>query len=592
MIFKDIFLVHESTLVQTTWSKILQSYLLDMLVLALFLILFYMYSLGHYPLFIPDEGRYSEAAREMILTGNYITPHVNNVVFLEKPIFHFWLQAIALHFFGVNEWAVRFFPSLIGVLGCLITYLCGRYLFDRQTAIIASVILATSPLYFGAAHYANLDLEVAVFVSSSLLFFITAVKGYHRSLFLFLSYGCAALAFLTKGLIAIAFPILVIGIWILLLNRWNILKKIHAIKGTILFLIIILPWLILAQQSNPAFFHYFIVVHQITRFLSVGVFNNPMPIWFYVPVVIIGLFPWTVVLFQSARSAASNIYHRANNYETELFLLIWPSVIILFFSIPHSKMIGYILPVFPPLALLIAHYLALQINNKNNSRIVLLLMCANFLLAIIIFILTYIKPIIFSPQFKIYSNAMVLTLCISSILLFFAKKNMKAIFVSCILTNIFLLIILMHGASFLNTHSTKPLVQVLKKYLIPQDEVVNYFKFYQDVPFYLQRYVTIVADWHDQNILFHDNWKRELWSGIAFQNNREQLIDEDTFWQRYDGNKRLFIFLNENDFAGFKSKAKQYFFIKKNNHVILLSNQSMIKQEKPLLSKTIKREIN
>src|SRR3990167_6993652 len=100
MIFKDIFLVHESTLVQTTWSKILQSYLLDMLVLALLLILFYMYSLGHYPLFIPDEGRYSEAAREMILTGNYITPHVNNVVFLEKPIFHFWLQAIALHFFG------------------------------------------------------------------------------------------------------------------------------------------------------------------------------------------------------------------------------------------------------------------------------------------------------------------------------------------------------------------------------------------------------------------------------------------------------------------------------------------------------------
>src|SRR5579862_9516747 len=144
-------------------STIFKPFLLDLLCLTALIGFFYYFYLGTYPLFTPDEGRYAEVAREMVATGDYITPRVNGVAFLDKPILYYWLQAAAIHLFGLKEWALRFFPALLGLLSCLVTYSCGCVLFNRRTGLLASLILATSPLYFSGAHYANLDLEMAVF---------------------------------------------------------------------------------------------------------------------------------------------------------------------------------------------------------------------------------------------------------------------------------------------------------------------------------------------------------------------------------------------------------------------------------------------
>ena len=185
-----------------------RSWIIDLALLGAILSLFYAFCLGSYPLFTPDEGRYSEVAREMVATGDYITPRVNGVIFLDKPILYYWLQATAINLFGLNEWALRFFPALFGVFGCLMSYACGRKLFNRRTGIVAAVILGATPLYFASAHYANLDLEVAVWISCTLLSFITAVRNPARpqASWLFATYIFAALAFLTKGLIGFAFP--------------------------------------------------------------------------------------------------------------------------------------------------------------------------------------------------------------------------------------------------------------------------------------------------------------------------------------------------------------------------------------------------
>ena len=254
-------LISENQQVQSTNKlSIRNTWLSDTCSLVIFIGIFYLLWLGSYSLFTPDEGRYSEVAREMVATNDYITPRVNGVAFLDKPVLYYWLQAAAINLFGVNEWALRFFPALLGVLGCIVTYICGRQLFDRRTGIIAAIILATTPLYFGGAHYADLNLEVAVLITCTLLFFITAIQtsGRNQRNFIIAAWVSAALAFLTKGLIGIAFPAMIAGTWIILLWRWDVLKKIRLITGFMLFIIITLPWYMLVQKANPAFLHYFL----------------------------------------------------------------------------------------------------------------------------------------------------------------------------------------------------------------------------------------------------------------------------------------------------------------------------------------------
>lgn len=484
-----------------------ESWLKDIFCLAGLFLIFYTIWLGSYPLFTPDEGRYSEVAREMIATGDYITPRVNGVAFLDKPILYYWLQTIAIHLFGIKEWALRLFPVLFGLLGSLMTYVCGRHLFDRRTGLLSAAVLATTPLYFGSAHYANLDLEVAVLISCTLLSFITATQSYGKkqTTFFLAMYVFAALAFLTKGLIAIAFPGLIGLTWMAVSRRWDTFKKMHLLKGALLFFMIVTPWYVLAQQANPEFLHFFFVTQQVTRFLSSTEFNNPTPIWFYLPIVLLGFLPWTLFLIPAIR-------HRANSAVTT-YLFLWIGIIFIFFSIPHSKIVTYILPVFPPLALLVGHYLS------NNWK-----------------------------RFATY-----FWLCVAS---------------SCA----FLLFAVYHAGD-LNDRSAKALVVQLKPILTPQDEVIHYFKFYQDVPLYLERRVTLVANWHAPNIENRDNWIRELWYGMPFQNTSDWLIDEDTFWQRYNSDKRVFVFLNANYFDQFKTRAEHYYVIDKDNDIILLSNK-------------------
>src|SRR6185312_4499559 len=222
----------------------------DILILTVVISLFFAFWLGAYPLLTPDEARYSEVAREMVVTGNYITPHLNGVVMLDKPIFHYWLQATAIKLFGLSEWALRLCPALFGVLGCLFTYIAGRLLFERRTGLLAAIILATSPLYFFSAHYANLDMEIAVLISAALFTFLIAVK-YSRLYLLWIAYIFAGLAVLTKGLIGIMLPALIIGIWILWQKQWQVLRSMYLWSGLLLVILIASPWYILVQKANP-----------------------------------------------------------------------------------------------------------------------------------------------------------------------------------------------------------------------------------------------------------------------------------------------------------------------------------------------------
>jgi len=502
----------------TNKSNAVPSWLRDLFYLGISLGIFYALWIGHHALFTPDEGRYSEVAREMVTTGDYITPRVNGVAFLDKPALYYWLQASAIHLFGLKEWALRFWPASIGILGTLVTYAAGRLLFNRRTGILSAIILATSPLYYGAAHYANLDLEVAALIGITLLFSLLALhteSSKNRSLFFIAAYIFCGLAALTKGLIGIAFPALIIFIWMLFLNRFVLLKKMHLVLGFIIFTATTLPWYYLVQKANPEFLHFFFVTQQFSRFLTTQDFNNQAATWFYVPIVFGGFFPWSLFMIQAIIKSSKAIFKNRQQHTVELFLLLWFIIIFIFFSIPKSKTIGYIIPVFPALSLMVGHYLD-AIWGKMWAKII------------------YGLIIMISAGSLIFSA----------------------------------------NASLLNHKSIKPIALELKPQLTSADEVVTYYKYYQDLPLYLERRITIVADWSAPDIIKKDNWVRELWFGMPFQDTKNWLIDENIFWQRWHSNKRLFVLMDQRNYAEFVKKAKTPVQAEGTYHdVIWVSNQ-------------------
>lgn len=556
------------------------SWVTDILFLGALFGVFYFLWLGSYPFFTPDEGRYSEVAREMLVSGDFVTPRVNGVAFLDKPALYYWLQAASMYLFGIQEWAIRFFPALYGIHGCLAVYLAGRRLFSRRTGLISAIILASSPLYFGCSHYANLDLEVAVLITTSLLAFLVAAEsqGKNRFALFIVAYIFAGLAFLTKGLIGIAFPAMIGGLWILLLSRWSLLRKMSLVLGIFIVAAINLPWFIMVQQANPEFLHFFFVTQQVTRFLSAAEFNNPSPVWFYLPVIIAGFLPWTAFLLQAIPQQIRKCWRAPQQQAPVLYLLVWAFVIFAFFSIPHSKTVSYILPVFPALAIIVGKYLAdAWQENKTTTGLVfsvLQVIFINILIAALVFALPYrwidlpipFTPTLFAVGCELLASALLLTILLRRI-------RVPQLFYICSLTSAIMLLTFAFGAKHLNMNSAKPLVLKLQPMLQPTDTVANYFKFYQDVPLYLNRTIILVADWKAPDIEQRDNWVRELWYSMPFQNTDEILLTEDKFWKRWHSSERIFVFVNKNYLQQLATHTKKFYEIGQHQDILLLCNQ-------------------
>lgn len=551
----------------------------DLLFFAVIFAIFYGIWLGSHALFTPDEGRYSEVAREMLATHDFITPRLNGIVFLHKPVLYYWLQASAMKMFGISEWALRFWPALLGVFGCLMTYFAGRVLFDRRTGILSALILATSPLYYGAAHYANLDLEVAVFVSTALLFFVMGMQAKtakQRTIFLLLAYVFSAFAALTKGLIGIVFPMMIMGLWLMILYHWHRIKELRLLIGIVIFAMITVPWYVLVQKANPQFFQFFFLTQQFSRFLTTQSFNNQVPIWFYVPIVVIGLFPWTLFVVQAFHQKIKAIWQDRYHHSTELFLLLWFTVIFIFFSIPHSKTIGYILPIFPALALLIGHYLSVVWDEKSKGISVAGLIFIG--LSAVIFLVCLIAPSVkamhVANNLHSYIYIIGMGFLVAGLLVFLTRSRPKKYFIG-ILTVLMVVVLLTLSASLsaFNQKSAKPLAMQIKPYLTSDDEIVTFYKYYQDLPVYLERRAVVVSDWETP---MHDNWRSELWYGTKYQDTHEWLISEDAFWHRWNGKKRLFVFTDKGSYERIKQKAKnKLYFIGEQNHIILISNKKI-----------------
>lgn len=298
---------------------------------------------------VPDEGRYGDISRWMYESGDWLVPRLNGLPFLHKPPLLHWLTSGLLEVFGVHVWVLRVVPAMAGFITLLAIFWFIKKHVNESLARTSVMVLLGSLLFFGSAEYVNHDLLVATGMSVTIFALADFVLTNNRRS-LFIGYIACALAFLSKGLIGILLPGFVLLPWIIATGQYKrILPTLNPI-AIVLFAAIALPWVVLVQQKYPQFVHYFFIEQQFDRFNSSG-FNNKQPWYFYIAILLGSFLFWLVYLrakwsWQQTKTTLGPQLH---------WLMVWWSIaMIVFFSIPQSKLAGYILPAVPPLAILLA----------------------------------------------------------------------------------------------------------------------------------------------------------------------------------------------------------------------------------------------
>jgi 4-amino-4-deoxy-L-arabinose transferase-like glycosyltransferase len=408
------------------------------------------------PLMLPDEGRYVGVAHEMLVSGDWLTPTLNGLPFLHKPPLFYWITASSLAILGDHEFAARVAPLVGGAALAFSLFLFARRWMGARVARAALLVALTQPLVFIGSQFANLDMLVAGCIACTVLLLahvaLCLEAGQPAGHALPSAYVAAALGVLAKGLIGAVLPALVIATWLLATRRWRDLPKFWSWTGFFAFVLIALPWFLAMQSLHPGFAHYFFIVQHFQRFTEGG-FNNLQPWWFY-PAVLCGLgLPWSLWLLRTRLAGPDRPGSQVHRIRVLLWL--WLGLVLLFFSLPQSKLVGYVLPALPPLCLLIA-------TAAPPRR----------------------------SAWWAGSAMAAAALCVGIVLVF----------------------------SFHAPKTWEPLADALNERHAEGEPVIYVGDLFYDVAFYagMEALPVVVEEWGSADIARHDDWRKELADGAAF----------------------------------------------------------------------------
>ncbi len=328
------------------------------------------YGLGNLHMIGPDEPRYAEVAREMFETGDWITPRLGGIDWFEKPALTYWISALGYKIFGVSEFAARFGIALVASLGALLLFFFGRELRSSRYGYLSASVLVTCGLWPGFARGATFDLPLAVAIELGLFcFFLWERK--ERSYYWYGFCFALGLAVLAKGLVGIVLPVAIVGPYLLLTKRLSIVLRPGLLAGGVLvFLATAVTWYgpVIARHGFE-FIDEFFIAHHFQRYVS-NKYRHPQPFYFFVLVALAGSFPWSFFLVSNAWQSLKDVRNRFNwaNDRLRMFLWLWVLVPILFFSFSGSKLPGYILPIFPAIALVVGLELEQWWEKEDPGR--------------------------------------------------------------------------------------------------------------------------------------------------------------------------------------------------------------------------------
>jgi 4-amino-4-deoxy-L-arabinose transferase-like glycosyltransferase len=413
---------------------------------------------GWRPLALPDEGRYIGVAMEMLNSGDWLVPTLNGLPFFHKPPLFYWITASALEIFGANAWAGRMASLLAGIAVIIATHAFVRRHWNAGTANVAIVILATQPFFFGAVQYANLDMLVASMITLTVgcladaAIQIDSQQSGTRSLAA--GYVFTALGVLAKGLIGFLLPWTVIFLWLVLRGKLMSFFRLLKLPFIGLFLLVAAPWFWAMAAKFPEFLDYFFIEQHFRRFAGSG-FNNAQAFWFYVPVLLLLTLPWSLWSFRLGHWRKNQQGDDTNGIRP--LMLIWLLVIVVFFSIPKSKIVGYILPVLAPFAFLLADAATCWLDKV-------------------------------------------------------AKEKAEAWLGATLVTSVLICVVLIGYLRLQDTSHLSHFAANNKQAFQRGDQVVMLDQYPYDLPFYLRstKPAWVVSDWENLSTGKADNWRKEL----------------------------------------------------------------------------------
>jgi 4-amino-4-deoxy-L-arabinose transferase-like glycosyltransferase len=518
------------------------------LLLCLSVLGVYLGNIGSYGLLEPDEGRYSEIPREMIESGDYITPRLNYVKYFEKPVLQYWATALSFAVFGQTERAQRLFPVAMALLGAWIAWRIASSVYGRRVASLSAWILLTSLIYFAISQINILDMAVSTFIVLSLagFWFFSSGRESRGSLTLF--YVGMALATLTKGLIGFVLPGGIVLLYIAATRQWRLFRYAFWIPGIAIFLVLTLPWFYLVCRANPDFFDFFFVREHFLRYAT-KIHDRYQPFWFFVPIVFLGFFPWSGLLPLALFQTFGRLRKGLSGVESscELYLSIWAGVVFIFFSLSGSKLIPYIVPLLPPLGILMAKSLCDLLDSQHGgplrwlvystSALDILIIAAGILYPIFdvkdggLMLLPHTLPLVAACSIQLVLLAV-----------FHRRRKAEALGVSLVVTALMIIFSLHWGYRFLGwTRSEKDTAQVIQAFAEPADFLAQYGDYGQGIPFYLNRRLALV------------NSVGELEFGAAQEQDPQWFMDDDALRRRWRGDRRVILVVPQKEHGRFEA---------------------------------------
>jgi 4-amino-4-deoxy-L-arabinose transferase-like glycosyltransferase len=480
------------------------------------LVIVWFAGIGTRSLIEPDEGRYAEIAREMFASGDWVMPRFDGFKFYDKPPLQYWATTLSYQAFGVQHWTARLFSALTGLLSVVAVWYAGRRVWDPRRGRLAALVCVSLFLVVAAGHINSLDMGVAAFLTVALATFLIAEHGCDSTAsqrrWMLATWAAMGLAVLSKGLIGVVLPGATLFVYVLWQRDWALLRRLQLIPGLAILLALTAPWFVLLARRDDQFLSFFFIHEHFGRFLS-KVANRNQPFWYYLPILIAGLLPWTAFLSASLRNAWRHAT-REKEGATRL-VLIWTVVVLLFFSLSGAKLPLYVLPMFPAFAWLIASAIT-QLESSAIARRLLPIA----ILAAIGLVLTSWLP--YSHLLK-GTQAAYAVICIpiavsmallaagTGIAWLLARRGRSdaAIAAAALGGLLFTQALLFAYQRLAPTTSAQALAAIARPYVRADAPVYTVQMFYRGLPFYLQRPVTLVAE-RPYDLLAGIDWEPQL----------------------------------------------------------------------------------
>lgn len=507
--------------------------------------------LGYRDLVEPDEARYAEIPREMVQTGDWTTPRLNNLKYFEKPALQYWLTAASFKLFGYSNATARLWIALASLACAAFIGFVGLRLYGSDVGRYAFLLTASSLLFCGSGHYLTLDMTLTFFMTLGIGCPILALnqRGSPRSSRNWMLAGWAALAcaVLTKGLVGIVLPGMALVVYILWQRNWELLKALHLFKGLLLFLLICAPWFIVVSKTNQEFAQFFFIHEHFDRYTT-NVHHRVEPVYFFLGIFAVGILPW---LINSSKSLLTPGFSwRASGdegFNAERFMWVFIVTTFIFFSLAHSKLPAYILPVFPFVALLTAKRIAKQQILTGDSWTMLVTAVLISVLALIgARFASHKIPAELIHMFRPWLIASAISLSLGAAVLFKWKRSpATAVPLASVCATLGSMLLLWGFQAIALSRSSADEAKAIQQNVSESTPVYAVGNYPQSLPFYLKRTVTLVS------------YTGELEMGIQAEPHKA-IATMDEFWQRWEKETQAVAVLSTHEFDDFIAHTKNY----------------------------------